>query len=193
MAFERDPHKLFPHDYLMRYLIAPLIPRCISPNMITMFRMCATPFELWFLFEGWYALAVPFFIFLAFTDTLDGSLARLRNSITPWGTFYDPLADKLLIGSVVLLIVAKYVNLVFALTIVIIESFILLIAYFRRLDGKITSANIIGKTKMLFQVLGVSILLIAVWQGYDIFVPISVGTLSLAIVLAVICLFSYGL
>ncbi|MBI5370096.1 CDP-alcohol phosphatidyltransferase family protein [Candidatus Uhrbacteria bacterium] len=191
--FERDPHALFPHDHLMRVTLIPLIPRWITPNMVTILRMLLTPLVLFLLSAENYRIAVPLFIFLALTDAIDGSLARLRNQITDWGTFYDPVADKLLIGSVVLLVVIKHVNLLFGLLIIFIEALIILGGYIRKLRGKVSSANIFGKTKMFLQVVGVVLLLMALWLGFDLFIPMSVGTLSLAIVFAVISLFTYGL
>lgn len=177
----------------MRYTIIPLIPSFITPNRVTVARMICTPIVLWLLFVGNYEVGVPFFILVAFTDAIDGSLARLRNQITDWGTFYDPVADKLLIGSVVILVVAKHVNVVFAFIIILLEVLIIFGGFLRKKNGKITSANIFGKTKMCLQVLGVVFLLIAVSAGFDLFIPVSIGTLSLAIVFAVISLFTYGL
>lgn len=190
---ERDPHKLFPHDHVMRYTFVPLVPNFVTPNMVTLFRIVCTPFVLWFLYTEQYSIGVPFFVLLAFSDALDGSLARIRNKITNWGTFYDPLADKVLIGSVVLLVVVKHVNVIFGLIIVIVEASIMLGGYFRKINGKVTSANIFGKTKMVLQVIGVTLLLLAIWIGFDLFIPVSIGTLSLAIIFAVISLFTYGL
>lgn len=190
---ERDPSRPFPHDYLMKYTLVLLVPKFITPNMVTVFRFLCTPFVLYFLAIENYGIGVPFFIVVALTDALDGSLARLRHQITEWGTFYDPIADKLLISSVVLLVVVKHVNLVFGLIIIFLEFLIIVGGYFRKRNGKITSANIFGKTKMFLQVLGVGFLLIALWAGYDLFIPVSIGTLSLAIVFAVISLFTYGI
>ncbi|HBK35223.1 MAG: CDP-alcohol phosphatidyltransferase [Candidatus Uhrbacteria bacterium GW2011_GWE2_40_58] len=189
----RDPQKWYPHDYVMRYTIIPFIPRWISPNMITWVRILGIPFVLYTLYFGFYNVGVPLFIFLAFTDALDGSVARIRNRITDWGTLYDPLADKILISTVVLLIVVKHINIIFGLLIVIIESIIVLVGFYRKSNGKITSANVFGKTKMALQVIGVSLLLIAVWAGVDLFIPMSIGTLSLAIIFAVVSLFTYSL
>lgn len=189
----RDPSQLFPHDYIMKYTLVPLVPKFITPNMVTVFRFLCTPIVLYLLAVENYKIGVPFFIAVALTDALDGSLARLRKQITDWGTFYDPVADKLLISSVVLLVVVKHVNLVFGLIIIILELLIIVGGYFRKLNGKITSANIFGKTKMFLQVLGVGFLLIALWAGFDLFIPVSIGTLSLAIVFAVISLFTYGI
>lgn len=189
----RDPTKLFPHDHIMRYTLLPLIPSFITPNMITIVRMFCAPIVLWFLFIENYEIGVPFFLLVAFTDAIDGSLARVRHQITEWGTFYDPVADKLLIGSVVLLVVAKHVNVVFTIIILLLEALIIFGGILRKKSGRMTGANIFGKTKMFLQVLGVSFLLIALWAGFDLFIPVSIGTLSLAIVFAVISLFTYGL
>ncbi len=189
----RDPKKLFPHDHVMRYTILPLIPRVVTPNMVTIFRMFCTPFVLWLLYMENYEWGVPLFLFVALTDAIDGSMARLRNQITDWGTFFDPVADKVLISSVVLLVVAQHVNIIFAFIIIFLEVLIVLGGLVRKRNGKITTANIFGKTKMCLQVLGVAFLLIALWAGFDLFIPVSVGTLSLAIVFAVISLFTYGL
>jgi hypothetical protein len=46
---------------------------------------------------------------------------------------------------------------------------------------------------MLLQVLGVTFLLIAVWSGISLFLPVSIATLSLAIAFAIVSLFTYGL
>jgi len=190
---DRDPYKLFPHDYLLKYTIIPLIPRGVTPNMVTIFRFLLTPVVLWLLYTNQYSIGVPLFMFTAFTDALDGSLARLRKQITEWGTFWDPAADKLFIGSVILLIVIQHVHVIFGLVIVGLEVLIIFGGYYRRLNGNMKSANVFGKTKMFLQVLGVSLLLLAIWLGFDLFIPISVGALSIAIVFAVISLFTYGL
>jgi CDP-diacylglycerol---glycerol-3-phosphate 3-phosphatidyltransferase len=189
----RDPYKLYPHDHVMKFTIIPLIPRFITPNMITILRMISIPFVLYFLMRENFAIGAPLFIAVAFTDAIDGSLARLRKQITAWGTFYDPVADKLLIGTVVLFVVIKHINLIFGLLIVIVEALIILGGYFRKSKGQITTANAYGKIKMALQVTGVTMLLIALWAGFDLFIPVSIGTLSLAIIFAIISMFTYGL
>ena len=177
----------------MRYTFIPLIPRFITPNMITVLRMVCTPVVLYFLSIENFAVGVPLFFCAAFTDAIDGSLARLRNQVTDWGTFYDPIADKLLIGSVALLVVAQHINLLFALLIIFIEALLIIGGYVRKRNGHVTSANFFGKTKMLLQVTGVLFLLVALWAGFDLFIPVSIGTLSLGIIFAVISLFTYGI
>jgi len=189
---QRDPSQLYPHDHLMKYTIIPLIPHAITPNMVTIFRMMCTPFVLYFLYTEQFDIGVPLFFLVSLTDAIDGSLARLRHQITDWGTFYDPVADKLLISSVVMLVVAKHINVFFALIILLIEVMIVVGGLLRKTHGKVTSANIFGKTKMCLQVIGVLFLLMSLWAGHDLFIPISTGTLSMAIVFGVISLFTYG-
>lgn len=189
----RDPSKLFPHDHIMRYTFVPLVPKWVTPNMITIFRIILIPFVLWFLFLDNYNVGVPLFLFAAFTDALDGSVARLRHQVTEWGTFYDPLADKLLVGSVVILVVIQHMNPILGSLILFVDLVIMIGGVIRKRQGKPMGSNLFGKTKMFFQVLGISLLLISLWAGFDLFIPFSFGTFALAIILAVISLFTYGM
>ncbi len=184
----------FPHDYLFKWTIIPLVPRWVRPNHITIFRLLATPVVLALLFFENYRIGVPAFIIVALTDALDGSLARLRKQITLWGTFYDPVADKILIGSVLILIVFKHINAWFGLIVVFVELIIAAGGLYRKLAGlPIVTANIFGKTKMVLQVVATTFLLIALWSGIDLFIPFSVGTFALALIFAVISLWTYGI
>lgn len=189
----RDPEKLYPHDHLMRYSLVPLVPKFVTPNMVTIFRMIMTPLVLWFLYAQNFAIGAPLFLFVALTDALDGSLARIRKQITDWGTLYDPIADKVLIGSVVLLVVMQHVNLYLGLAILLVEVVLVTGGVIRKRMGKNVTANVYGKIKMILQVIGVMLLLIALWAGYSLFIPISAGTLGLAIIFAIISMFTYGL
>lgn len=191
MAF--DPHKVQRHDYILKYSILPLIPGFCRPNHLTILRLVLTPFVLYFLMQENYQIGVPLFFITALTDLIDGSLARVRKQITEWGTFYDPVADKVLIGSVAILIVAQHINVWMALIIIGLDLILVIGGYLRRREGEVIHANTWGKLKMCLQVAGVMALLIAVWLGVDLFIPFSIGTFSLAIVFAVISLFTYGL
>lgn len=186
--------RVYPHDRLLAATILRLIPRDLRPNHFTVFRVFLIPFVLFYVWKELWHVAVPLFLFAAFTDVLDGSIARTRKQITMWGTIADPVADKFLIGTVVILFVAREINVTFAILIIVIELLTAGSAIIRRMrGGEIVSANWYGKIKMLLQVLGVTGLLIARWFGLDLFVDFSIGTLSVAIVFAVISLYSYGL
>ena len=189
---QRDPYKLYPHDHAVR-LLTDLLPRFVRPNHLTILRMVLTPVVLWFFIVENYQVGVPLFLATAFTDAMDGTLARTRKQITSWGTFYDPVADKLLIGLVVLLIVVRHINPLLAFLIVFVELVAIVGGLIHKSRGEVVHANVWGKIKMFLQVLGVTALLIALWLGYDLFIPISIGTFSLAVIFAVLSMFTYGL
>jgi len=158
-----------------------------------MLRFFMTPIVLWLLVIEQYEYGVPLFLLATITDALDGTMARIRSEITEWGTFYDPLADKILIGSVILLVVIRYVNPWIAAALILVELLLIGGGWYRRERGRVKSANIWGKVKMLLQVIGVMFLLISLMFGVDFFVDLSQGTLILAIVFAVVSLFTYSL
>jgi CDP-diacylglycerol--glycerol-3-phosphate 3-phosphatidyltransferase len=194
MLMTNENVRLYKHDRLLERTLLRLIPHDVKPNHLTILRVLLIPFILYYVWMENWPVAVFLFLFAALTDVLDGSLARTRKQITMWGTVADPVADKLLIGSVVVLFVAQEINLGFAAIIVFIELLIVLTAIVRRRRGhEYYSANWYGKLKMLFQCIGVSALLIARWSGLRLFVPFSIGTLSVAIAFAVVSLYTYGL
>jgi len=189
---DRNPEDWYPHDHVLRYL-TDLFPKRLRPNHLTFFRIVMTPVVIWLLFFEKYNVGVPLFFFVAFTDALDGTMARTRKQITSWGAFWDPVADKILISLTVLLIVVQHINLYLGLLVIFIELVIITGAIVRKRNGAIQHANVWGKIKMSLQVIGVLALLIALWLGVDLFLDISTGTFSLAIVFAIISLFTYGI
>ncbi len=82
------------------------------PNILTMLRIALVPFFIWFLLADngehgiWRWAAVVAFAAAIYTDKLDGDIARSRNLITNFGKIADPIADKLLIGSALVLLSA---------------------------------------------------------------------------------------
>lgn len=193
MLMTNENIRLYPHDRLFAATVLRFIPRSVRPNHITVLRFFLVPFVLWFLWVENWPWALGCFLLAACTDALDGSLARTRKQITTWGTVADPIADKLLIASVVILFVAREVNAAFALIIVLMEALIAIGAMVRaRSHGSMISANGYGKLKMLFQVIGVTLLLIAKLLGFQLVVPFAIGTLTVAIIFATVSLVTYG-
>lgn len=193
MLMTNENIRFFPQDRLLRATVLRLIPHWILPNHVTIVRFILIPFVLYTLWIERWPLALFLFLLAALTDAIDGSMARTRKQITMWGTVADPVADKLLIGSVVVLFVAQEVNIVFAAIIVLMEFLIVLGAFIRnRRKHQYVSANEYGKMKMVLQVIGVSLLLVAKLLGFKLFVPFAVGTLTLAIVFAVVSFLTYG-
>ncbi len=183
---------LAPFDKLLGAVFIRFFPKFIRPNHLTVLRILLTPFVLWLLWIEQWPWALGLFLFAAMTDAWDGAMARLRKQITLWGTMADPIADKLLVGTVVVLFVAKELNILFAILIVAVELLIVAGALYRRRQGRYASANGYGKIKMFLQILGVSFLLLAKLAGMSLAVPFAIGTLSLAIAFAVISLFTYS-
>lgn len=185
--------KLYPHDRILGATIVKLVPKWVHPNHVTILRFFLTPIVLALVWIHAWEWALGLFLFTAFTDALDGTLARLRKEITLWGTMADPIADKLLVGSVVVLFVAREINVLFATLIIVIEILILGGAIYRKRKGVYSSANGYGKIKMFLQILGLALLLAARLFGFELAVPFAIGTLSLAIVFALISLLTYGI
>lgn len=82
------------------------------PNTLTMTRILAAPIvvfclylEMWFEFKIGSYCGFVIYTLACITDYFDGKIAREQNIITNLGKFLDPLADKLLIGSVFIMLV----------------------------------------------------------------------------------------
>lgn len=124
----------------------------------------------WFNF-----IALLVFLLAAFTDFLDGYLARKKNDVTNFGKFFDPLADKILVNSVlvffaVYLYIPVFVVVLFIIRDLMVDGLRMSVAS----NGKVLSANKIGKFKTFFQVIGISILFIfhpdninTIWFDYS--------------------------
>lgn len=70
------------------------------PNLVTCLRIALTPFVVWLLVTGHYLAGGWLFGFAAFTDIVDGFLARRFSLESKSGLYLDPIADKLLLSSV---------------------------------------------------------------------------------------------
>lgn len=190
-----DQTKLQWSDRLLRRVVLPFIPWSLRPNHVTLFRMFATPFVLLLLMRGQYRWAIPVFLFVAFTDALDGAMARTRNQITNWGRIYDPVADKMLIGSVVIIFVMRELDVILGLAILGIEVLFVFSAWWMLKTKRLLQiqANRWGKIKMFLQVVGVTALLFAVITDWPPLIPFSRATFVLAIVFALVSLVTYGI
>jgi CDP-diacylglycerol--glycerol-3-phosphate 3-phosphatidyltransferase len=164
-----------------------LLPDSVTPNQITRFRLCSIPFVALFLSLDWYVPGTVLFLFAALSDALDGALARTKKLITTWGTLYDPIVDKLLVGSVAAIVISKYVSVYLALTIVILEILLVAFAYYRY-KGRVVPAKTMGKTKMVLQCLGISILLLYVLSGVSVMLLIATYVLYASVVFALLSL-----
>ena len=158
--------KFFPHDRLLAKIILPFIPAWVRPNHVTALSLITSPIVFWLFWTRQYGWGLPVFLLVALTDAIDGSLARVRRQITTWGILYDPVADKFLIGGVVLILVIKHINLWLAGFIIGLEFLTVLGALYFKRRQRFFPANLWGKIKMNLQVAGVAVLLVnLIWSA----------------------------
>lgn len=186
--------RLYPMDRLLKATLLRYIPNWVTPNQVTIIRFLMTPLVLWAVSQGIWITVLALFAVAAFTDVLDGALARTRKQITMWGTVADPVADKVLVGSVMLFFVAHRIDPLFAALLVSLEVLIILGAYLRfRRKGMYLSANIFGKIKMGLQALAILLLLFDQIYQFAWSVPAAIILFGIALVLALISFLTYSL
>jgi CDP-diacylglycerol--glycerol-3-phosphate 3-phosphatidyltransferase len=182
--------KVTPIDRWLKILFLGLIPKSVTPNHITVFRFITIPFIAVLLLDGHYLAATIIFLFSAFSDALDGALARTTGQITRWGILADPLADKLLVGSVSLILISKFLSWQLAVVIVALELFLIASAYYRY-KGEVVPAKMTGKIKMIFQCFGIIFLFFYVLFGGAFWLLFATVSLVLAVVFAILSLLIY--
>lgn len=167
-----------------------LIPPGVTPNAITMFRFASIPVVAYLLILGEFSWGFGLFVIAALSDALDGALARTNHQITKWGIVADPLADKLLVGTVAFIMITRYLGWPLTLIIVTIEIFLIASSYFRY-RGKLMPAKTVGKMKMVLQCVGLCLLLLyAVWP-FSIILELARYTLYAAVAFALGSLLVY--
>ena len=140
------------------------------PNRITLIRIFLVPILLVFLISprGWSPIiAATIFLIAAFTDWLDGHLARSTNQITRLGQLLDPIADKLLVTAVLVSLVGR--QQVPAWIVVIILCRELAVTGLRAMAADrhvIIAAEAYGKYKMLFLIAGAFLLVLNIPELY---------------------------
>lgn len=102
------------------------------PNCLTFFRILAIPLIIGAYFSGWaYAnwYCAVLFALAGISDALDGYLARRWNQTSKLGEFLDPVADKLLVSTMLLLVMSNFElqqalwsKFLFSITVIIIIS-----------------------------------------------------------------------
>jgi CDP-diacylglycerol--glycerol-3-phosphate 3-phosphatidyltransferase len=129
------------------------------PNCLTLTRIFAAPLVVVLLYhEGPFVCfcAALLFMLASITDLLDGHIARRDNLVTSFGKFLDPLADKVLICSV--LIMLTYLNWISAWITILIVCRELLVTGLRAMaagEGIVIPADTFGKWKTTLQSLAI--------------------------------------
>jgi cardiolipin synthase len=85
-------------------------PLRTMPNLLTISRICLAPFLVSAILERRFQLSFVLFVVAGLTDALDGGLARILKQRTVLGQYLDPVADKLLLST--LFLVLTHLNLI---------------------------------------------------------------------------------
>ncbi len=137
------------------------------PNIITLTRIFLVPvFVVIYVLPGqWtYITAAVLFGLAAFTDWLDGYLARRLNQTTPFGAFLDPVADKLIVVSALVVLMAHHGNAWLTLPGLIIVGREIVISALREWMAEMNSSGavvvgMLGKVKTTLQMIAIAVLL----------------------------------
>mgnify|MGYP001766420760 CR=1 FL=1 len=132
------------------------------PTKITVFRLLLIPVFIitYYIQDIGYLISGAIFILASLTDLLDGYLARKRNETTNLGAFLDPVADKVLVTSA--LVVLTVAGIVPSWSVILIIGREILINGFRLIaieKGIVISASYLGKIKTTTQLLSIIILI----------------------------------
>ena len=175
------------------------------PNKLTILRIVMIPVFMAFFFLTMipynYFIAAIVFVLAAATDFLDGYIARKYHLVTNLGKFLDPIADKVLVSTALILMLTVDAILppLFSIAVAVILARELIVSGFRMVAasrGLVLAADKIGKVKTVFQDLAIFVLL----AGYDFFGvfdsspdsvnPINVAGLVLLVIAAVLTIWS---
>ncbi len=138
-----------------------------TPNLVTLFRMAMAPILIWLLMDtgpAASATAAGVFFIATVSDYFDGYLARSYDSVTTLGKFLDPMADKLIvITALIMLVGMARTPHVPSWMVVILVSREIMVTGLRAVaaaEGLIVGAEELGKYKMALQSIAIHGLLL---------------------------------
>ena len=141
-------------------------------NIVTCIRICFIPVFMLFATEALSGLgmtagaqaiaAFALYILLSLTDKVDGDLARKRGEVTDFGKFLDPIADKLLVFSALLLLLMWGMVDIWSVFVILVREF--LVSALRMVasaNGEVIAADKLGKAKTAVTMVSICALLLA--------------------------------
>lgn len=154
------------------------------PNVLTSLRIIFIPVFAWLALDQRWGAAFGVFVALMVTDKLDGTIARTYNLITDFGKIADPIADKaLMITALVVLNVASNLPVWMTVVIVVRELGITVWRMWMLRNDQVVPASKGGKVKTVLQTVGVALYLCPLPSWMD--VP-SYVVMVLAVVVTVV-------
>ena len=169
------------------------------PNILTLMRVVLIPFCIFFylLPYSWGPIvAAVVFTIAAVTDWFDGYLARKWNQMSPFGAFLDPVADKLIVASALIVLVAVHSSLWLTIPAVVIIGREIVISALREWMAEIgkranVKVSMIGKVKTTFQMIAIGVLLSQSTLTNNWIVEVGYGILVFAAVLTLWSMIMY--
>lgn len=141
-----------------------------APNLLTLLRLIFVPFVVVAIQQQKYALALAIFVVAGITDGLDGLLARLLKQKTTLGQYLDPIADKLLLSTMFLMLsIAHIIRWPVTIMVFSRDIIILIVCTLLYATGtmKVFRPSWFGKTNTAVQILSVPLALIYQIAPYD--------------------------
>ena len=174
-------------DRIVGFLFLWAFPTWIRPNHLTIARLVLIPVVLVLLYldHSWWALGV--FLVAISTDFIDGAMARMRDQITMFGIYMDPIADKLLVAAVLAWVGYQYLVVQIILAFVVLELVLTAVGASILLKAnQARSSNVFGKIKMILQSVALLMFLVAGFLDLSTLTTVSLYLLWLALALAVL-------
>lgn len=166
-----------------------------APNQLTFLRLCIVPFLVLAILDGHYRTATVLFFVAGVTDGLDGLLARLLHQRTILGQYLDPVADKLLLSTVFLvlnhegMISRRVTVLVFGRDLgILVVSAILYVS----IGMRDFLPSVYGKANTLAQIIALATVLISRFFAPGYIVAVRTASLDATMVLTVVSGFNYA-
>ena len=159
-----------------------------APNLLTLLRICIAPFLVLAILHGKYPLAFALFVAAGLTDALDGALARILKQRSALGQYLDPVADKILLSTLFLvlmyqrLIPASVTVLVFSRDVGILLVSAILFAAAGRREFK---PSMFGKANTLVQIAAIAAVLLHEITAARWVAELRIGALDATIMLTI--------
>lgn len=157
------------------------------PNKLTVLRIALVPvFIILYLLEH-NVIATIIFILASITDFFDGNIARKRGLVTNFGKIMDPLADKILVISAMVLLVENNIMAGWMLIVILSREFIVAgIRTVAAADGVVIAAAMSGKLKTVAQMFAVPMMLLNNWPGCYLGFRLDLVMLWICVVLTIV-------
>lgn len=157
------------------------------PNKISIFRIALVPLLVltfhFFKEPLNYNLSLIVFIIGSISDIIDGYLARRDNLVTVFGKFVDPVADKLLVNTALVLLAVNGDIHVFAFLLMFWRDMIVDgVRMISATENEVIAASIFGKLKTILQMIAIIMLFLRNWPFNQLNIPMADLVLWLAVI-----------